>query len=350
MESERTVVVIASPLEVEHVARIGAVAPDRVDVVHAIDLLPPARYIADHDGPPDWTRSEADQKRWMEILGSANVLFGLPREATTDLLAISPKLKWLQGTSAGMGQPAHRLGLVHSDVIVTTASGVHAGALSEFVFAALLGKTRALGQLAEWQQSRHWQRFTADELAGKTMTIIGAGRIGRQIARAARAFEMAVIAVGRTGGPERARELGVDRYVRTEQLHEALRAADVVVIVAPHTGETDRLICASEFDAMKPGAWFVNIGRGAVIDETALIERLRSGRIGFAALDVFEKEPLPPESPLWAMPNVLISPHCSANAPRENERITDIFVRNLPLFLEGRFAEMSPVLDKSLLY
>ena len=92
-----------------------------------------ARYIADHDGPPDWARSEPDQRRWMEILASADVLFCLPREATSDLLAICPQLKWLQGTSAGMGQPAQRLGLIESDVIVTTASGVHAGALSEFV-------------------------------------------------------------------------------------------------------------------------------------------------------------------------------------------------------------------------
>jgi phosphoglycerate dehydrogenase-like enzyme len=101
---------------------------------------------------------------------------------------------------------------------------------------------------------------------------------------------------------------------------------------------------------MKPGVWFVNIGRGAIVDEPVMIERLRDGHIGFAALDVFQQEPLPADSPLWDMPNVLISPHCSAHAPRENERITDIFIRNLPLFLDGRYAEMSPVLDKTRLY
>jgi phosphoglycerate dehydrogenase-like enzyme len=348
--ADRIRVVIASPLEAEHVARIAAVAPDRVEVVHAVDLLPPARYVADHDGPDHFTRLPEDQRRWLDLLASADVLFCVPREGKQDLLAVSPKLRWLQGTSAGMGQPAQQMGLIDTDVIVTTASGVHGGALSEFVFAALLSRSRALGQLETWQREHHWQRFTADELAGKTMTIVGAGRIGSQIARVAKAFDMRVIAVGRTGGPERALALGVDEYRATTDLHAALRPADVVVIVTPHTGETDHLIGASEFAVMKPGVSFVNIGRGAVVDEVAMISRLRDGRIGFAALDVFQTEPLPVDSPLWDMPNVLISPHCSANAPRENERITDIFIRNLPLFLEGRYDEMSPVLDKTRLY
>jgi phosphoglycerate dehydrogenase-like enzyme len=350
VETSRVSIVIASPLEAEQVARIAAAAGDRAEVIHALDLLPPARYVADHDGPEDFTRSPADQQRWLDLLASADVLFGLPREAKSDLLALCPRLKWLQGTSAGMGQPAVRLGLVDSDVIVTTASGVHAGPLSEFVFAALLSQTRALDQLSEWQRAHHWQRFTAGELAGKTMTIIGPGRIGRQIARVARAFDMRVIAIGRTGGADRAEALGVEAYLPISQLDEGLGQADIVVVIAPHTGATDRLIGAAQFDAMKPGAWFVNIGRGAIVDEEAMIERIRDGRIGFAALDVFQQEPLPPDSPLWDLPNLLISPHCSANAPRENERITDIFIRNLPHFLAGNYDQMSPVLDKSTLY
>ena len=153
MSEERINVVIGSPLEAVHVDRIRTVAPDRVDVVYEPDLLPPARYDADHDGPPDFMRNPGDQSRWMEILAGAVVLFCLPREATTDLRTICPRVKWLQGTSAGMGQPAVRLGLIDSDVIVTTASGVHAGPLSEFVFAALLGRSRTLGLLAERQRA-----------------------------------------------------------------------------------------------------------------------------------------------------------------------------------------------------
>ncbi|HRA47403.1 MAG TPA: NAD(P)-dependent oxidoreductase, partial [Thermomicrobiales bacterium] len=121
-------------------------------------------------------------------------------------------------------------------------------------------------------------------------------------------------------------------------------------IASPHTTETDHLIGKQEFALLPRGAWFINIGRGAVVDEAELIARLEGGHIAHAALDVFAVEPLPTESPLWDMDNVIISPHCSANAPRENERIVQIFIRNLHLYLDGRIDDMSPVLDKARLY
>lgn len=350
MSTKPVTVVIASPLEEEHVDRMRQVSPDQVNIIHATDLLPPARYIADHDGPPDFSRSPADQDRWLSILRRADVLFSLPREAKSNLLDLCPNLKWLQGTSAGMGQPAERLGLIDTEVIVTTASGVHGGALTEFVFAALLSRTRDLPKMARQQAAHQWERFTGDELAGKHIVVVGVGRIGGQVIRVAKAFDMTVTAVGRSGGPERAKALQVDRYVPSTELRSVLPDADVVVIVTPHTGATDRLIGEVEFDLMKTGATFINIGRGAVVDEPAMIERITDGRIGFAALDVFAVEPLPADSPLWDLPNVLVSPHCSSNAPRENERITDIFIRNLRLFLDGRADEMSPLLDKQQLY
>lgn len=350
MPADRIKVVIASPFEPELVARMDAVAPDRVEIIYRPDLLPPATYIADHDGPADFKRTPEAQTEWLAVLQTADVLFCVPREAKTDLRALSPNLKWLQGTSAGMGQPAQRLGLIDSDVIVTTASGVHGGALSEFVFMALLSRSRGQAVMAERQRNHHWQRFTADELAGKTLLIIGVGRIGSQIIRVAKAFDMKVIAVGRTGGPERAAELGVEQFVTSDHLDDVLPKADAVVIITPHTAGTDHLIGERQFDLMKHGVTFINIGRGAVVDEQGLIENLRSEKVGYAALDVFQTEPLPQGSALWDMPNVIISPHCSANAPRENERITDIFVRNLQLFADGRLSEMSPVLDKQQLY
>jgi phosphoglycerate dehydrogenase-like enzyme len=343
-------IVIASPYEPECVERIVATAGDRATVLYDPNLLPPAMYPADHDGPADFRRLPPDQDRWLALLRQADILFGLPREAKTDLLALCPNLKWLQGTSAGMGQPAQRLGLLEADVIVTTASGTHAGPLAEFVFAALLSWTRHLDQLRAWQEDHHWQRFTAGELAGKCLTVIGPGRIGRQIIRVARAFDMQVIAVGRAADPDRKEALGVDRYVTTGELHKVLPATDILAIAAPHTGETDHLIGKAEFDLMRAGVWFINIGRGAVVDEPEMIARLQSGQIAHAALDVFAVEPLPEDSPLWDMDNVIVSPHCSANAPRENERILEIFLANLNLYLDGRAAEMTPVLDKTRLY
>jgi len=350
VSAQKPTIVIASPFEEEHVARIRRVAGNRAEIIHAIDLLPPATYIADHDGPPDFARHPADQERWLAILRSADILFGTPREAKRDLLGLVPNLKWMQCTSAGVGKMVERLDLVDTDVIVTTASGTHAGPLAEFVFAALLSWSRHLGQLRAWQEDHHWQRFTADELAGKTMTLIGPGRIGGQIIRTAAIFGMHTIAVGTTYDPGRARVLGADRYIPVGDLRSVLPETDVLVICAPHTPGTDLLIGTAQFDALKRGAWFINIGRGPVVDEPELIRRLQSGAIAHAALDVFTTEPLPSDSPLWDLPKVIISPHCSANAPRENERITDIFCRNLPLFLDGRLSEMSPVLDKHRLY
>ena len=348
----RPLVLVASPFEEALVEQAQAVAGDRAEIVHRPDLLPPMRYAADHDGEQGWARTPERQAEWDALLASADALLGLPREAETagSLEAVCPRVRWVQGTSAGMGQTVRRLGMDGTDVIVTTASGVHAGPLAEFVFAVLLGRAKRLDDLATWQAERRWQRFTGDELAGKTLAIVGPGRIGSRIARVARAFDMQVWALGRRYDPAREAELGLDRLFPAEGLHEMLAGADFVVLIAPHTGETEELIGRAEIAAMRTGATLINIGRGAVVDEVAMLDALRSGHIGFAALDVFREEPLPVDSPLWALPNVLISPHCSANAPTENARITEILVHNLDRFLDGRLDEMTPVLDKRRLY
>ncbi|HRA48712.1 MAG TPA: D-2-hydroxyacid dehydrogenase, partial [Thermomicrobiales bacterium] len=319
MTAPKPTIVVASPYEAEYIDVIQAAAGERVTVIYATDLLPPSTYPADHDGPDDFKRSPKDQARWLETLAKADILFGTPKEAKSDLLALCPRLRWMQGTSAGMGKPAERMGLTNTDVIVTTASGTHARPLAEFVFAAMLSWSRHLDQLRTWQEDHHWQRFTAGELAGKRLTLIGPGRIGQQIIRTAQVFGMQVSAVGRAVDPNRAAVLGVDRYEPASNLRALLPETDVLIIASPHTSETDHLIGKEEFALLPRGAWFINIGRGAVVDETELIARLLAGHIAHAALDVFAVEPLPTESPLWDMDNVIISPHCSANAPRENE-------------------------------
>ena len=341
---------IASPFEAELIDPARTIAGERAEIVHRVDLLPPMTYAADHDGPAEWGRTPAQQAEWDGLLASADALLGLPREATTSLVKMCPRVRWIQGTSAGMGQTVRRLGIDQTDIVVTTASGVHSGPLAEFVFAVLLGRAKRLDDLAAWQAERRWQRFTGDELAGKTLAIVGPGRIGSRIAKVARAFDMRVWAMGRHYDPAREAALGLDRLFPAEGLHEMLAGADVVVLVAPHTGETEALIGPAEIAAMRPGATLINIARGAVVDEGAMIAALETGQIGFAALDVFRQEPLPTASPLWAMPNVLISPHCSANAPAENARIAEIFVHNLDRFLDGRIDEMHPVLDKQRMY
>jgi phosphoglycerate dehydrogenase-like enzyme len=141
-----------------------------------------------------------------------------------------------------------------------------------------------------------------------------------------------------------------DAILGREDLHRALGLGDAVVVTVPHTAETERMIDAAAFAAMRPGAALVNIGRGQILDEQALIETLRAGHLGFAALDVATVEPLDPESPLWDMPNVLISPHSASTVTTENSKIVDIFRHNLRCYIEGRIGDMKNVLNKELLY
>jgi phosphoglycerate dehydrogenase-like enzyme len=344
------VIMITSPLEPEYVERIAAVDPHRTRVIYRPDLLPPTRYIADHTGQDGWSRSGEQEQEWRSLLAQADVLWDFYAVPEANPLQLSPRLAWAQTTSAGVGQWVRRLGLQDSDIIVTTASGVHGGPLSEFVFAALLFHVKRFRHLLDEQAAHRWERFSTGELTGMKMAVIGPGRIGRQVALIGRAFNMTVWAMARSNHPGRAAELGVERVVDRSHLHELLAWAECIVLSTPHTDETEQLIDRAAIEAIRPGAAIINIARGKVIDEKAMIEALQSGKLGFAALDVVDKEPLSPDSPLWDLPNVLISPHSASTAVAENARITDIFVHNLRCYLDGRIDEMTPVLDKSRLY
>jgi phosphoglycerate dehydrogenase-like enzyme len=259
-------------------------------------------------------------------------------------------LRWVQTTSSGVGQLIKLLGVHNSDLLVTTARGVHAGPLSEFVFLALLSHMRRLPHLQAEQRRHHWERFCGDELAGKTLAIIGAGEVGRRVAAVAACFGMRVVALARAASDRTAEQLGVDVLFPRERLHDMLAQADALVLSVPHTTETEGMIDEAALAALKPGGVLVNIARGRVVDQEAMIEALRSGRIGFAALDVFAAEPLPADSRLWDLPNVLISPHSSSTAESENEKITDIFCHNLSCYLQGRRGDMRNILDKARMY
>ena len=161
---------------------------------------------------------------------------------------------------------------------------------------------------------------------------------------------MRVLAMGRTSGPDRARELGVDEVFTREDLHTMLGQADAVVLSCPHTPETEGLIDRAAINAMKDGVMLVNISRGQVIDHAAMLDALKSGKIGFAGLDVFEPEPMPADSPFWDLPNVLINPHSASTAFSENQKITDILCHNLRCMLDDRYDEMQNVLDKRRMY
>ena len=348
-QSELVRVMITSPLEPEFADRIAAAYPNPLDVTFRPDLRPAIRYVGDH-GDPAWRRTPEQEREWHDLLRQAEVLWDFPQYEQRPIPELAPRLRWVQTTSAGVGPLIKRLGLQDADLIVTTASGIHAQPLTEFVFAALLFHAKELGRLQDEQRAKQWNRFCGIELAGRTMAIVGPGRIGREVARIAKAFRMRVVALGRTSDPKRAESLGVDRLYGRAELPAMLAEADCLVVCAPHTPETEGLLGAAEFAALKPGAVFINIGRGVIVDEAALADALREGRIAFAALDVFQEEPLPATSPFWEMPNVLINPHSASTVDTENAKLTDRFIRNLGFYLAGELEKMEPQLDKQRLY
>jgi phosphoglycerate dehydrogenase-like enzyme len=341
-----TRIFITSPLEPENVERIRAVEPAGVEVVYEPDLLPPTRYIGDHVGSA-LKRTDEQQRRWHEALAAADVLWDVPRNV--EQLALARRLRWVQMTSTGVGQLMKNLGL-RPEVLVTTARGVHAAPLGEFVFMVLLAHWRGLGHLQAEQRAHRWTRYCGAGVAGRRLVVIGAGDLARGLAERARAFGMTTVAVARDTAKTRTHDGLFDEIRPRGDLHAVLASADAVVVTVPHTPETEGMIDRAAFAAMKPGVVFVNIARGQVIDEGALLDGLKSGRIGFAALDVATTEPLPSESPFWSLPNVLISPHSASTVVGENAKIVEIFCWNLRCWLDGRLGEMRNVLDRERMY
>ena len=262
----------------------------------------------------------------------------------------APKLQWVQTTSSGVGPMIEKSGLANSDAIVSTAKGIHAEPLSEFVLLAILMHVKRLRHLQSEQTAHHWQRYCGEGLAGKTIAIVGAGEVGHRVAQVCKFMGMRVLAMGRRLTPSEGQARGYDGVFSRTQMAKVFAEADAVVLAVPHTSETERMIDAEILAAMKSDTILVNIARGQVVDEIALIDALRNHRIGFAALDVAQTEPLPVDSPLWDQPNVLISPHSASTVVDENRKITDIFIHNLNCLLDDRPDSMKNVFDKSHLY
>ena len=258
------------------------------------------------------------------------------------LFPLATKLQWLHLRWAGLDSllfPA----LVASNVTLTNSSGVYSQSLGEFVIAGALFFAKDMRRLLQAQSERKWDPFTMLELRGSTMGIVGYGDIGRACASRAHALGMRVVAQRRR--PDRS---GDDPYIAKafgpEGLIAMIRECDYVVAAAPLTKETRGMIGEPQIAAMKPSAVLMNVGRGPVIDEPALIRALQRRSIRGAALDVFTTEPLPPDSPLFQFDNVLLSPHCADNTPTWNEEAMHFFLVNFQRFLDGQ--PLKNVVDK----
>jgi phosphoglycerate dehydrogenase-like enzyme len=251
------------------------------------------------------------------------------------------RLVWIQAPSDGV-EGLLFPELVESDVVLTNARGIFDRAVAEHALALLLAMAKHLAEHVRDTTERAWRQGDLELLAGTKLLVVGAGPIGRAIGRLATAFEMQVRGIGRTPRPDD----DLDEIVSVDGLPQQLGWADVVVNILPATPSTLRLFDASAFAAMRPSARFVNVGRGSTVDELAMIEALRRGAIAGVALDVFEEEPLPADSPLWELPNVIITPHVAGDFAGWREVVVRRFIENLKRFRAGE--PLLGIVDKRL--
>lgn len=278
-------------------------------------------------------------------------------------LSRAPDLKWVQLHLAGVnGLYDHPL-YTKTDIPLTTTSGVHAATIAEYAITTMLGLAHRVPRMVEWQgkgawppDEQRWPLFVPTEIRGAALGIIGYGSIGREVARLAKAFGMTILACKRspgdradsgyhlpgTGDPE-----GVlpGAWFAPAEIGELLARSDVVVMCAPLTPDTHQMIGACEIAAMKPGVYFINVGRGATVDEDALARALADKRIAGAAIDVFADEPPPAGHPFYALDNVIVSPHVSGFLPSYDDKCAELFAKNLRRFLAG--APLLNLVDRS---
>jgi len=256
--------------------------------------------------------------------------------------AAAPNLRWAQSFSAGMDSFLFPE-IVARDVVVTNASGLYASQGGEHAWALLLALSRGISECVRSQERREWKGGPTIELAGSTMGIIGLGGFGTETAKRAAGYGMTILALDpvRRDRPEGVAEL---KPPTRENLHDLLRRSDAVVIACPRTPETYHLIGPEEFALMKETAYLVNVSRGGIIDEIALVEALENGRIAGAGLDVCEQEPLPPDSPLWDAPNLILTPHRAGSSQHRPRRQCEFFCQQLERYLKGE--ELLNVVDK----
>lgn len=299
-------IVVAEPLATAVRERLG-------DAAERVELL----VIA-----PDGS-TEADLNR-------ADGLFraGFDASGFDRVLEAATNLRWLHTMSAGVDgfdlEP-----LRERKIVFTNSAGVHGVPIAEWVLYAMLAVVKRGPQMLRAQHERRWaDAERSEELTGKTLTILGAGGIGAEIARRAAAFDMRIWGANRSGRP-----LPNVERVESDAWRDLLPETDFLVVATPLTSATRHMVGQAELALLPAHAWLINIARGAIVDEAALLAALQSGRLGGGALDAFEQEPLPPASPLWSLPNVILSPHHSGSSPHSEDRVVDLFVDNIRRFV-----------------
>lgn len=331
-------VAVVTPLSDDLCARIVELEP-RIDLVVDQELLPPMRWPGDHDGDPAFVRTAEQQARFDALVDSAQALYGIPDTKPAELartVRANPDLLWVHTMAAGGGGQVKAAALTDEEldrIAWSTSAGPHSGPLAEFAVFGVLAGAKSLPRLLDQKARKEWSgRWVMRHVYEMTILVAGLGNIGRGIAERFHALGARVIAVNTTPV-----ELPyVDAVFPPDRIAEAAAQADAIVAALPGTEATLKLVNAAVFAAARPGLIVANVGRGTVIDESALIEALRTGQVGFAALDVFEVEPLPADNPLWEMDNVVIAPHTAALDAAEDRLIAELFAANATRLLDGK--------------
>jgi phosphoglycerate dehydrogenase-like enzyme len=331
-------VVVATPLSEELCALIEKREP-RVELIRDHDVLPPMRHPADFAGDPAFRRTSAQQERFNRLIENADALYGIPDVdpgALKRAVDANPSLRWVQIMAAGGGGQVKAAKLTSEQlrqVVFTTSAGVHGGPLAEFAAFGILAGAKTLPRLIAQQRAHEWSgRWQMKQISEQTVLVLGLGGIGAEVSRLLSALGARVIGAARRNRPVE----HVDEIVSPDSIVSVAERVDAVVAALPGTSATDGMLGKAFFQAARPGLTVVNVGRGTVIDEPALIDALNGGIVGFAALDVVATEPLAADSALWEHPNVLISPHTAALNAGEDRCIAELFADNATRFLDGR--------------
>ncbi|WP_295011604.1 D-2-hydroxyacid dehydrogenase [uncultured Microbacterium sp.] len=329
--------VAAVPLD-DALCRLIEELEPRVEMVRDPSLMRPMRGPADWSGDPEHHRTDAEQRAFEQMVDSADALLGIPDvdpAALARTVRANPRLRWVMTTAAGGGAQIKAAELERADlerVVFSTSAGVHGSPLAEFAVFGVLAGAKGLPRLLADQRERSWpERWEMRQLDEMTVLVVGLGGIGAECARRFHALGARVWGTTRSGAPVE----GVDRLVPLAELVDAVAHVDAIVVTLPGTAQTHHLIGAEVLAAVRPGTILASVGRGTVIDEEALLGALDDGRIAFAALDVFEVEPLPRSSRLWSHPHVLVSPHTAALSAKEEERIARRFAADATRLLDG---------------
>ncbi|MGE0543195.1 MAG: D-2-hydroxyacid dehydrogenase [Dehalococcoidia bacterium] len=321
-------VLLTVPFGEDFRQRLAGVDPS----LNVREATQPLRQLLRGEVPEDPDAARAAEEDAATLLPATEVIVGWAR-FPVEALQWAERLRWIQALSAGVDRLDPR---VLERITLTNGNGLGAEPIAEHVICHLLMLARGAPVFMRRQVEHHWDRSgQSREIAGMTMGIIGMGAIGSAVARRARALGLRVLAIRRSV-MQRSPDLVADEVCPPDDLPYLLGASDVVVLATPLTPETRGLIGAPQLRAMRPGSYLINIARGGVVDEPALIAALSEGHLGGAGLDVFAEEPLRADSPLWDLPNVIITPHVAASSERYMDRVEDLVCDNMRRYLDGK--------------